>query len=294
MKDKYTDERIFILGNGPSLNETDLSRLTSEYTLAMNKVSKLYDDTSWRPSFYYNALPPSHALIPQDLDIILRNVTNRTVCFLNENWHEEVRQDTNFFSFERWSLFGSPFDHIGRDEIQQKPIEYLFEFWSDNVESIVYHYHSMYGAVQLAVWLGFDKIYFLGCDLGMEYDNPHMVFQSGLDPHRFEGTKIEYIRRSLGHRPVQSIVNAIAMKIIKSDYQSDILNNLLYKGRNDHFTEEYFEELVIQDSVRHEKEIKKGHLVCKRICNHKNIEIKNATIGGDLEIYDRVDLSSLV
>jgi hypothetical protein len=94
MKDKYTDERIFILGNGPSLNETDLSRLSSEYTLAMNKVSKLYDDTSWRPSFYYNALPPSHALIPQDLDIVLRNVTNRTVCFLNENWHEEVRQDT--------------------------------------------------------------------------------------------------------------------------------------------------------------------------------------------------------
>jgi uncharacterized Rossmann fold enzyme len=48
----------------------------------------------------------------------------------------------------------------------------------------------MYGAVQVAAYLGFDEIYFVGCDFGMEYDNPNMVFESGLDPYRYTRGKL--------------------------------------------------------------------------------------------------------
>ncbi len=49
---RYQGERCFIIGNGPSLNDLDLSKLAKEYTFGMNKIYLLYDRIDWRPSFY--------------------------------------------------------------------------------------------------------------------------------------------------------------------------------------------------------------------------------------------------
>lgn len=45
-------KRIFLVGNGPSLNSINLDTLKGEYSIAMNRISLIYDQTSWRPSFY--------------------------------------------------------------------------------------------------------------------------------------------------------------------------------------------------------------------------------------------------
>ena len=53
-KDKHKNERVFILGNGPSLNETDLNLLEKENTIAMNRISMIYDKYKyWRPTYYF-------------------------------------------------------------------------------------------------------------------------------------------------------------------------------------------------------------------------------------------------
>ena len=55
MKDlqgKYEGERIFVIGNGPSLSETPLDKIDSEYSFALNKVNLVYKSTEWRPHFY--------------------------------------------------------------------------------------------------------------------------------------------------------------------------------------------------------------------------------------------------
>ncbi|MEL7474404.1 MAG: hypothetical protein AAGK04_13885, partial [Planctomycetota bacterium] len=52
LKNKHRGERIFILGNGPSLNRTPLHQLKDEYTFATNRIHLLYDRIDWRPSFY--------------------------------------------------------------------------------------------------------------------------------------------------------------------------------------------------------------------------------------------------
>ena len=45
-------KRIFLVGNGPSLNDMNLDLLENEYSIAMNRIELIYEKTSWRPSWY--------------------------------------------------------------------------------------------------------------------------------------------------------------------------------------------------------------------------------------------------
>lgn len=52
LKNKYRGERIFIMGNGPSLNRTPLDRLKGEFTFGVNRIYLLFDRIDWKPTFY--------------------------------------------------------------------------------------------------------------------------------------------------------------------------------------------------------------------------------------------------
>ncbi len=45
LKDIHRGERCFIIGNGPSLKQTDLSRLKDEFTFGMNRFYLMFP--SW-------------------------------------------------------------------------------------------------------------------------------------------------------------------------------------------------------------------------------------------------------
>ena len=51
-RNKFKGQRCFILGNGPSLKELDLSRLKSEHTFVVNKFAYHPDAKSLDPTFY--------------------------------------------------------------------------------------------------------------------------------------------------------------------------------------------------------------------------------------------------
>jgi len=51
-KDAHRGQRCFIIGNGPSLQRTDLSRLRSEYTFGMNRIYLGFPDLGFLTSFY--------------------------------------------------------------------------------------------------------------------------------------------------------------------------------------------------------------------------------------------------
>src|SRR6478672_786737 len=52
LKNKYRGERIFIIGNGPSLNKTPLYLLQDEYTMCFNRINLMYERVNWKPDFY--------------------------------------------------------------------------------------------------------------------------------------------------------------------------------------------------------------------------------------------------
>ncbi|MGD8455338.1 MAG: DUF115 domain-containing protein [Anaerolineales bacterium] len=51
-KDKHRGERCFIIGNGPSLKDTDISKLKSEITFGMNRVYLAFDEWGFETSYY--------------------------------------------------------------------------------------------------------------------------------------------------------------------------------------------------------------------------------------------------
>jgi hypothetical protein len=51
LKDGYRGQRCFIIGNGPSLSQTDLSRLRDEYTFGLNRVYLLFPELGFRTTF---------------------------------------------------------------------------------------------------------------------------------------------------------------------------------------------------------------------------------------------------
>lgn len=49
---KPISERVFIIGNGPSLNIKDLDQIRNETTIASNKIFLAFEITEWRPTYY--------------------------------------------------------------------------------------------------------------------------------------------------------------------------------------------------------------------------------------------------
>ena len=51
LKDKHKGKRCFIIGNGPSLKNTDVSKLKDEYTFGMNRIYLAFPDWEFKTSY---------------------------------------------------------------------------------------------------------------------------------------------------------------------------------------------------------------------------------------------------
>lgn len=52
MKDSHKGERCFIIGNGPSLKQTDLSKLRGEATFGMNRIYLAFPEMGFETTYY--------------------------------------------------------------------------------------------------------------------------------------------------------------------------------------------------------------------------------------------------
>lgn len=262
----------------------------------MNKIHEIYNQTSWKPHFYINPWAPSYLnerKKESDQDMIDIHKEQDIPCFIHHKYYTNYSGENVYplYNF-RLQYPDIPFHQMSLDSVRNIRYEHLLEYWSDDLEHVVYEYHAMYVAVQLAIYLGFEKIYILGADLGRDYRNPHMIFNSGLDPYKFSSGKLSYLLKSVRERTViQSIINGLAMKLIQ---QNGVLPRLVSVNDQLHFSSNYDNRLTINDFRKDDEEIRKSHIAIKRICNNRGINVYNATLGGELDIYPRVDLKSVV
>lgn len=144
LQGKYANQRCFVIGNGPSLRAEDLEKLKDEYTFAFNRIYYIFDQTSWRPSFYCT----------QDAKIARASVkeicqqikTPYVFAPINLKWYESVDMDTAFFFSPKYAGEEVP------------------EFSEDIPNHIGVGNTVAYTAMQLAVYMGFSEIYLLGVD----------------------------------------------------------------------------------------------------------------------------------
>ena len=51
-RDRYSGERCFIIGNGPSINQQDLSLMKDDFAIGVNGIFLAADVMGFAPSFY--------------------------------------------------------------------------------------------------------------------------------------------------------------------------------------------------------------------------------------------------
>ena len=168
--------RVFLIGNGPSLNKTDLDLIKDEYSIAMNRISLIFDKTEWRPTYYIfcssNCDNPNwgkewtssiHKIIENDnIKPFIYSKYQKTILkdlIKNKYINEKKIKNVEWFH----SVSEKKPDNLGNID----PIC----FSSDIVKRIDKTGTTMNVALQLANYMGFEEIILLGCDLGFKPDN---------------------------------------------------------------------------------------------------------------------------
>ena len=232
LKNKYSGERCFILGNGPSLNKSDLTLLQDEYSFAVNGIFYKTRECAYRPTFY---MVEDNHVVDDNLKEI--NSYKCEYKFFPAQYKDRIIVDENTifipadFGFYRK---GHPFYCVPR--------------FSTDVAEVIYAGQSVtIMNLQMAFYLGFSEVYLIGMDFS--YVIP-------------KSTKIE------GEN---------------------------YTSREDdpnHFHRDYFGKGKKWHDPKLDR-VLMNYQKCKDTFEIHGRKIFNATVGGKLELFERINYESL-
>jgi len=158
LRNRHLGERVFILGNGPSLTRCDLSALKGEFTFGVNKIHLLFDQIDWRPSFYTLLDWKMGAAVAADVSAL-----DESIKFFPERFRGVLPTQGDVYWY--WPrAVGSHIDD---------------QFEPDATKGIPSRATVLVTAIQQAFFLGFREIILIGVDAS--YTIPESVKQSGPD-----------------------------------------------------------------------------------------------------------------
>jgi hypothetical protein len=227
-KNIYAGRRCFFIGNGPSLKAEDLTTLYEheEITFAFNRIYNIFDNTLWRPTFYISQdekMLQGCADIVDQLELPVKFIPIQLFWYHNINIHDALYFNMNW---------------------QQAEDPRAFLFSDDAAQELDCASTGMYTAAQIAAYMGFTEIYFIGVD------------------HHF--------------RVSQNLKGEIVVDDTVKDYFSDQYNEdkaNLYIPNTEKSTLTY--------------------IAMKKQCEKRNVKVFNATRGGMLEVFPRVEFDML-
>ncbi|MBU1145213.1 MAG: DUF115 domain-containing protein [Firmicutes bacterium] len=150
LKDSHQGERCFIVLNGPSINNYDLSKLSQEYTICTNYFYQTEYYNKINPN-YYCAVDSSFFNIKRnpEQELHVKNIINlnsQCKCFFNIGYMKNFElQENVYLTYSK---------HMPNNGYISNNLSKL----SSNFISV-----SLY-AMNLAIYLGFKNIYILGYD----------------------------------------------------------------------------------------------------------------------------------
>lgn len=159
LKDAFLDAPIIIVGNGPSLKKVDFEGLVGTNSFAANRISLMFDKTSWRPT-YFTALD---WLVTPDNHIEYNSLPAQITKFLPMRFSGLLEEGERTYWYES-SAAGSLLED---------------RFQTDASNAIKGLGTVVTAMLQLAWHLGYRRFYLIGCDAS--YSIPKTVMQSGGD-----------------------------------------------------------------------------------------------------------------
>lgn len=161
IKNRYTQERCFILGNGSSLKYMNLRLLKNEYTYVVNDFILHNDLYNIAPTFYSTIEPIS----------ILNNYQKKSHYYIDNFYSriDKALKPLNIILFFRAEFQ----EYIEKNMLfKNKEIHYLHGLGSLNNEDLFddicepnsFMDGVIYSAICNCAYMGFKSIYFIGCD----------------------------------------------------------------------------------------------------------------------------------
>jgi hypothetical protein len=287
MENSHNNESVIIVGNGPSLSETPVEKLGEQYpTIATNFINKIYTSTSWRPTYYVL----TRLLEENNYQDVRHIIAEDTTCFINITHRDTFGSESNIHYVNVVRGNDLMIDCLESPNYPEKQKNR----WSDNIQKNIHQYNtSIFPAYQIANYLGFDKIYLVGCDLGFD-STAHKLFRKGVDPaiisdphnQRNQFAKYyQYVRMSIqSNHKIKSLVNGWYYFCKKT-------LPFVKFGKKFNFTDDYREEKVyLGEDDRH----RRAHNLAKDKLAKRGVTVKNATVGGSLNIFPRCEIRELL
>lgn len=227
-KNKHRGERCFIIGNGPSLNQLDMTLLQGEKTFGVNAIYLNYKKMGFYPTYY----------VVEDI-------------FVAEDRQEEINayqeSDKFFGNYLKYCLTPSPRTTWMNIVLNMRYKD--FPRFSTNAGRRMYVGGTVsFLCLQLAYYMGFSEVYLIG------FDHNYII----PDSVKLSGTTLESTEADPNHFDP----------------------NYFGKGKRWHDPKvERMEESYRKAKFAYEADGRR---------------IYNATAGGHLEVFDRVDYAGLL
>ena len=207
LKNRHAGERCVILGNGPSLNDTDLDLLQDETVFACNAAFLLFDRIDWRPAYFTcvdSRVLPDRA---DDITAMLAAEPGITAFFPAELVdHSAGRRRTP----TRTLIPDAPGRYFFNEEVGSLDDLPWSQFSTDVQAAVIQPHTVTITMLQLAAYMGFSEICLVGCD--MRYTVPESAERedardagdprlrsTGDDPNHFDAAYFGAGRK--WHRP---------------------------------------------------------------------------------------------
>jgi len=231
LKAARRDRRCFVIGNGPSLARTDLTKLADEVTFATNGFFLKMPELDWAPTYY---VVEDH-LVGEDRAAELTALGGTTKLYPASLAYALPADDSTIY-----------FDHRPRKSFPDG-----FDFSFDAETNTWTGGTVTFTCLQLAAYLGYTEIYLVGVDA--DYAIPADAALSG------------------------------AGRVKAIDMASDDPNHFHpdYFGKGKRWHEPNVETMLA------------AYEEARRATEARGVSIVNATLGGKLEVFPRIDYEML-
>lgn len=212
-KNAYSGKRCFVLGNGPSLKNIDLSILSDEYTFTVNQIARRKDFPSLHTNFHFWADPQFFNISsdkPEDIELleVMKGVSTK------DN-HPKVFFPYDFFGFTKKFDLDKCMDcnYFAVSDINKDSL--LIDF-----SSLISDFHTVVQyCIILAIYMGFSEIYLYGCENTSIISNIHAALDEDTQEYGYQISENEQKRMKNAHKNVSMTLCAQSFYRTLVDYE---------------------------------------------------------------------------
>lgn len=166
LRNMYKGKRCFIIGNGPSLKEQDLTLLENEYTFVTNNFILHDSINDINPSFYCIVDPNMYTgKFPIERLRLMDQKLEQTKLFFRYRAKSYVQEN---------KLFNNKEIHYIKNE------SYLNDLYNFNMKlsgCIPGTVNVVHTCIMIAAYMGFEEVYLLGCDSTLFIPKPDHFYK---------------------------------------------------------------------------------------------------------------------